>query len=178
MRSSVVAKVTPDARLLRDRGGEAFAMDGRNRRPPRDPVNAMLSFGYAMLARECAEVARRVGFDPMRGFLHGMGWGRPSLGLDLMEELRVLLVDSTVLRVVAEKRVVADDFQRELQGVTLKPAARRTFLQALDQRREEEITHPLFGYKVSHRRAVELQARVLARVLEGEAERYVALTTR
>jgi CRISP-associated protein Cas1 len=166
------------ARLLRERGGEAFTMDGRNRRPPRDPVNAMLSFGYALLARECAEVLRRVGFDPMRGFLHGMGWGRPALGLDLMEELRVLLVDSTVLRVVAEKRVVAGDFKRELQGVALAPGARRAFLQALDQRREEEITHPVFGYKVSYRRAIELQARVLARVLEGEAERYVALTTR
>lgn len=68
--------------------------------------------------------------------------------------------------------------RRELQGVTLKPQARRTFLQALDQRREEEITHPVFGYKVSYRRAIELQARVLARVLEGEADRYVALTTR
>jgi CRISPR-associated endonuclease Cas1/CRISPR-associated protein Cas4 len=166
------------ARLLRERGGEAFTMDGRNRRPPRDPVNAMLSFGYAILARECAEVLRRVGFDPMRGFLHGMGWGRPALGLDLMEELRALVVDSTVLRVVAEKRVTGGDFVRELQGVALKPGARRTFLQALDQRREEEITHPVFGYKVSYRRAVELQARVLARVLEGEAERYVALTTR
>jgi CRISPR-associated endonuclease Cas1/CRISPR-associated protein Cas4 len=166
------------ARLLRERGGEAFTMDGRNRRPPRDPVNALLSFGYAILARECAEVLRRVGFDPMRGFLHGMGWGRPSLGLDLMEELRVLIVDSTVLRVVAEKRVTAEDFHRELQAVTLKPHARRSFLQALDQRREEEITHPVFGYKVSYRRAIELQARVLARVLEGEAERYIALTTR
>jgi CRISPR-associated protein Cas1 len=165
-------------RLLRDRGGEAFAMDGRNRRPPRDPVNAMLSFGYAIVTRECAEVARRVGFDPMRGFLHGMGWGRPALGLDLVEEFRVLLVDSTVLRVVAEKRVQPEDFHRELQGITLKPGARRSFLQALEQRREEEITHPVFGYRVSYRRAIELQARVLARVLEGEAERYVALTTR
>lgn len=166
------------AGLLRERGGDGFVMDGRNRRPPRDPVNAMLSFGYAILARECAETLRRVGFDPMRGFLHGMGWGRPALGLDLMEEFRVLVVDSTVLRVVAEKRVTAADFHQELQGVTLKPGARRQFLSALDQRREEEITHPLFGYKVSYRRAVELQARVLARVLEGEAERYVALTTR
>jgi CRISPR-associated protein Cas1 len=166
------------ARLMRDRGGDAFTMDGRNRRPPRDPVNAMLSFGYAIVARECAEVLRRVGFDPMRGFLHGMGWGRPALGLDLVEEFRVLIVDSTVLRVVAEKRVTAGDFHRELQGVTLKPAARRAFLQALDQRREDEITHPVFGYRVSYRRAIELQARVLARVLDGEAERYVALTTR
>ena len=90
----------------------------------------------------------------------------------------MLVVDSTVLRVIAEKRVVASDFHRELQGITLKPGARRAFLQALDQRREEEITHPVFGYKVSYRRAIELQARVLARVLEGEAERYVALTTR
>lgn len=165
-------------RLMRDRGGEAFEMDGRNRRPPRDPVNAMLSFGYAILTRECAEVLRRVGFDPMRGFLHGMGWGRPALALDLVEEFRVLVVDSTVLRVVAEKRVTADDFHKELQGVTLKPAGRRAFLQALDQRREEEITHPVFGYRVTYRRAIELQARVLARVLEGETERYVALTTR
>jgi CRISPR-associated endonuclease Cas1/CRISPR-associated protein Cas4 len=164
--------------LLVDRGGEAFAMDGRSRRPPRDPANAMLSFGYSMVARECAEVLRRVGFDPMRGFLHGMGWGRPALGLDLMEEFRVLLVDSTVLRLVAERRVVAGDFHRELQGVAMKPGARRTFLQALDQRREDEITHPVFGYKVTYRRAIELQARVLSRVLEGEAERYVALTVR
>lgn len=164
--------------LLVARGGPAFAMDGRNRRPPRDPVNAMLSFGYSMVARECAEVLRRVGFDPMRGFLHGMGWGRPSLGLDLVEEFRVLLVDSTVLRLVAERRVVEADFHRELQGVTMKPGARRAFLQALDQRREDEITHPVFGYKVTYRRAIELQARVLARVIEGEAERYVALTVR
>lgn len=166
------------AGLVRARGGDAFTMDGRTRRPPRDPVNAMLSFGYAIVSRECAEVARRVGFDPMRGFLHGVGWGRPALGLDLVEEFRVLLVDSTVLRVVAEKRVTGEDFHRELGGVTMKPGARRAFLQALDQRREEEITHPVFGYRVSYRRAIELQARVLARVLEGEAERYVALTTR
>jgi CRISPR-associated protein Cas1 len=166
------------SKLLADRGGDGFAMDGRSRRPPRDPVNAMLSFGYAMLAKDCAGVLLRVGFDPMRGFLHGMGWGRPALALDLMEEFRALIVDSTVLRVVAEGRVKVEDFHRELQGVTLKPGARRTFLQALDQRREEEITHPVFGYKVSYRRALELQARVLARVLEGEAPRYVALTTR
>jgi CRISPR-associated protein Cas4 len=90
----------------------------------------------------------------------------------------LLIVDSTVLRVVAEKRVTSDDFHQELQGVTLKPGARRAFLQALDQRREEEITHPVFGYRVTYRRAIELQARVLARVIEGETERYVALTTR
>lgn len=90
----------------------------------------------------------------------------------------MLLVDSTVLRLVAERRVVASDFHRELQGVAMKPGARRSFLQALDQRREDEITHPVFGYKVTYRRAIELQARVLARVLEGEAERYVALTVR
>lgn len=164
--------------LLADRGGEAFRMDGRTRRPPQDPSNAMLSFGYAVLSRMVSEVLRRVGFDPMRGLLHGMGWGRPALALDLMEEFRALLVDSTVLRVVAERRVTPGDFQREMQGITMRPTARRVLLQALDQRREEEVTHPVFGYKVSYRRAIELQARVLARVLEGEAERYIALTTR
>lgn len=95
-----------------------------------------------------------------------------------MEEFRTLVVDSTVLRVVAERRVSAEDFHQELQGVAMKPGARKALLQALDQRREEEITHPVFGYKVSYRRALELQARVLARVLDGEAARYVALTTR
>lgn len=107
-----------------------------------------------------------------------LGWGRASLALDLMEEFRPLLVDSAVLRVVAEKRVGVEDFQRELQAVTMSAAARRALLQALDQRREEEITHPVFGYRVSYRRAMELQARILARVVEGEAPRYIALTTR
>lgn len=164
--------------LLATKGGPVFTMDGRTRRPPRDPVNAMLSFGYAVLARQCADVLHRVGFDPMRGYLHGMGWGRPALALDLMEEFRVLIVDSTVLRVIAEQRVGATDFHRELDAVTIKPNARRSFLQALDQRLDEDITHPVFGYKVSYRRALELQARVLARVLDGEAARYIALTTR
>lgn len=160
------------------RGGEAFRMDGRHRRPPRDPVNAMLSFGYAVLARECSEVLRKVGFDPMRGLMHGIGWGRPSLALDLMEEFRPLVVDSTVLRLVAERRVAAGDFHREELGVAMAPAARRALLGGLDQRRDEEVTHPVFGYKVTYRRAIELQARVLARVLEGEAPEYIPLTTR
>jgi CRISPR-associated protein Cas1 len=119
-----------------------------------------------------------VGFDPMRGFLHGMGWGRPALGLDLMEEFRPLVVDSTVLRVIAEKRIVAGDFHEELGAFSLRPDARRTFLQALDQRFEETVTHPVFGYQVRYRDAVELQARVLVRVLDGETPMYVPLTTR
>jgi CRISPR-associated protein Cas1 len=164
--------------LLRERGGEAFAPRGRSRRPPKDRANALLSFGYAILARVCADAARRVGFDPMRGFLHGMGWGRPALGLDLMEEFRPLVVDSTVLRVIAEKRIVAGDFHEELGAFALRPDARRTFLQALDQRFEETVTHPVFGYQVRYRDAVELQARVLVRVLDGETPMYVPLTTR
>lgn len=166
------------AARIASRGGVEFAMDGRHRRPPRDPVNAMLSFGYAVLARECAETLRKVGFDPMRGLMHGIGWGRPALALDLMEEFRPLVVDSTVLRLVAEKRVTPREFHREGVGVTMSPGARKTLLVGLDQRRDEEVTHPVFGYKVTYRRAIELQARVLARVLEGEAPEYVALTTR
>lgn len=164
--------------LLKERGGDVFTPRGRNRRPPKDRANALLSFGYAILARVCADAARRVGFDPMRGFLHGMGWGRPALGLDLMEEFRPLVVDSTVLRVIAEKRIVAGDFHEELGAFSLRPDARRTFLQALDQRFEETVTHPVFGYQVRYRDAVELQARVLVRVLDGETPMYVPLTTR
>lgn len=164
------------AALLRTRTD--VEMVGRSRRPPADPVNALLSFGYAVLTRACAQVVTRVGFDPMRGFLHVPGWGRPALALDLVEELRALVVDSVVLRVLAERRLTAADFHCELGAVTLTPAARRVYLQALDARLEEEVQHPLFGYRVSYRRALELQARLLARVLVGEAERYVALTTR
>ncbi len=165
--------------LLAQRGGEVFRMSGRSRRPPRDPANALLSFGYSILVNDLRSILLRVGFDPMVGFLHEMGWGRPSLALDLIEEFRPLVVDSAVLRMVSRGTLGEGDFRREPGGgVALTPAGRRRFLAGLDQRRSDMVTHPIFGYRLSYLRSMEVQARLLARVLEGEAERYVPFTTR
>lgn len=167
------------SRLLVARAGEGFAMAGRSRRPPRDPANVLLSFGYAVLTRDAASVVRRVGFDPMLGFLHVAGWGRPALALDLMEEFRPLVVDSTVLRVIAVGQLTAEDFVRETGGgMLLAEGARKGFARALRSRMDELVTHPTFGYRLSYLRALEVQARLLARVVEGELDVYRALTTR
>lgn len=166
------------SRLVEARGGEPFAMQGRSRRPPADPTNAMLSFGYAVLTKDAASIARRVGFDPMRGFLHEPGYGRPSLALDLIEEFRPLIVDSTVMRVIATGQVSPKDFREDLGGVLLGHHGRTRFLAALRARKDELVTHPLFGYRLSYLRTMEVQARLLARVVEGEIDAYTPMTTR
>lgn len=166
------------AALVADRSGGALEMDGRSRRPPRDPVNAMLSFGYAVLAKDLQAVAHRVGFDPMVGFLHSPGFGRPALALDLMEELRPLVVDSVVLRMVAQGQVDAGDFVVRPGEVIMRSAARRGLLRSLEQRKKELVTHPVFGYRVSYHRTMDVQARLLARYCLGEAPEYLPFTTR
>lgn len=164
--------------LLERRGGEGFRMTGRSRRPPRDRSNALLSFGYAVLTKDLAGILFRVGFDPFVGFLHAPGWGRPALALDLVEEFRSLVVDSTVLRVVAQRMVGENDFRTEASSVLLSPKVRRVFLRALDARKQTLVTHPVFGYRLSYLRTMELQARLLARLLQGEADEYIPMTTR
>jgi CRISPR-associated protein Cas1 len=166
------------AEIVHHRSGGAFSMQGRTRRPPRDRVNALLSFGYGVLVKDLTAITTRIGFDPFVGFLHQPGYGRTSLSLDLMEEFRPLIVDSTVLRLVSEARIKPHQFRDEGGGVLLLPAARRAFLRALDHRKEELVTHPLFGYRLSYLRTMEVQARLLGRVLQGEADRYSAMITR
>lgn len=166
------------AELVRQRTNGELELRGRTRRPPRDPVNALLSFGYAVLAKDITAVTFRVGFDPMVGFLHSPGFGRPALALDLMEEFRPLVVDSTVLRLIASHSIGRHDFRCESGSYLLMPGARRTFLGALEQRKQDYVTHPLFGYRLTYQRTMEVQARLLARVLQGEAERYIPITTR
>jgi len=155
-----------------------FNFTNRNRRPPTDPVNAMLSLAYSMLSKDCTLAALAVGFDPYLGFYHQPRFGRPALGLDLMEEFRPLIAESTVLSCINNRVVTEKDFVRAGQAVNLTAPGRKRFFQTYEQRMSSLITHPLFDYKVSYRRALELQARLLAKTLTGEIAEYIPLMTR
>jgi CRISPR-associated protein Cas1 len=155
-----------------------FEMDGRNRRPPRDPVNAMLSLGYSLLTKDLTVACYAVGFDPYVGFYHQPRFGRPALALDLMEPFRALIVDSAVLTAVNTGMVTARDFVRAGGAVALTAGGRKAFFRAYEMRMDTLVTHPLFEYRVSYRRMLEIQARLLARVLEGEISEYPVFTTR
>jgi len=155
-----------------------FNFNTRNRRPPTDPVNAMLSLAYSLLAKDCTLAALAVGFDPYLGFYHQPRFGRPALGLDLMEEFRPIIAESTVLTCINNRIITDKDFVRAGQAVNLTSAGRKRFFQTYEQRMGAVINHPLFDYKVSYRRALELQARLLAKTLTGEIPEYVPLLTR
>jgi CRISPR-associated protein Cas1 len=158
----------------------AFTFDftTRNRRPPTDPVNAMLSLAYSLLAKECTLAAYAVGLDPYIGFYHQPRHGRPALALDLMEEFRPLIAESAVLTAINSRYVSTSDFVTAGQAVNLNANGRKHFFQCFEQRMNSLITHPVFDYKVSYRRAIELQFRILARVLTGEIPEYIPFMTR
>lgn len=158
--------------------GTGFEVTGRNRRPPTDPVNALLSFGYSMLTKECLAAAIAVGFEPGLGFYHRLRAGRPSLALDLMEEFRPLIVDSTVLSVINTGELKSRDFERHGRAIVLTSEGRKKFIMAIERRLRSTITHPLFGYEVTYRRALHVQARLLARAIQGDIPAYRPLTTR
>jgi CRISPR-associated endonuclease Cas1/CRISPR-associated protein Cas4 len=155
-----------------------FDFQTRNRRPPTDPVNAMLSYAYALLVRTISVTLSAVGFDIYRGFYHQPRYGRPALALDMMEPFRPLLADSVVVQVINNGEVGLGDFLRVGSAVNLTPGGRKSFIKAYERRLEHEITHPLFGYRLSYRRLIELQCRLLARHLLGEIDHYPAFTTR
>ncbi|MGH7440342.1 MAG: CRISPR-associated endonuclease Cas4g/Cas1g [Polyangiaceae bacterium] len=156
----------------------AFDLDGRNRRPPKDPINALLSFTYSLLTKDLALATSAVGLDPLLGFYHQPRFGRPALALDLMEEFRPLVADSVVIGVINGGTVSVDDFQSHPAGVTMKPAARKRVLFAYERRMEQLIAHPVFGYRISYRRVLEVQARLLGRCLLGEIDAYPSFRTR
>src|SRR5581483_1106584 len=149
-----------------------FSFDKRTRRPPADPVNAMLSLGYALLTRTWLTVLSAVGFDPYLGLYHKPRFGRPALALDMMEPFRPILADSAVIQAINNGEVKADGFVVAGPAVNLKPHARRAFIAAYERRLAQEVTHPVFGYRVSMRRLLEVQARLLARHLGGEIDDY------
>ncbi len=150
----------------------------RRRRPPTDPVNAMLSLGYTLLQHQISAAIQIVGFDPYVGFLHQPRHGRPALALDLMEEFRPIIADSVVLNIVNHRILTEKDFQEELGVVHLKPEARKTFYGKFEERLLEELQHPYFGYRTSYRRCMELQARLLGKWLTGEIPVYLPLSVR
>ncbi|HEY3897620.1 MAG TPA: CRISPR-associated endonuclease Cas1 [Chthoniobacter sp.] len=155
-----------------------FEFAKRNRRPPTDPVNALLSLAYSMLAKECTLAAYAVGLDPYVGFYHQPRHGRPALALDLMEEFRPLIAESAVITAINNRFVTSTDFVSAGEAVNLSATGRKQFFQCFEQRINGLITHPVFDYKVSYRRALELQFRILARVLTGEIPEYVPFLTR
>ncbi len=155
-----------------------FDFLARVRRPPVDPVNALLSFLYSLLVKECVGALLAVGLDPYRGLYHQLRYGRPSLALDLAEEFRPLVADSVVLTLVNNGMVAAGDFVRRGTACSLKDDARRRVIAAFEERLDTLIRHPLFGYAVSYRRILLVQARLLARAIAGELPAYRAFTTR
>ncbi len=156
----------------------SFDFNGRNRRPPRDAVNALLSLAYSLLAKDCALAAMAVGLDPYIGFFHQPRAGRPALALDLQEEFRPLVAESAVLTALNNRMLEPDDFLRAGEAVSLTKAGRRRFFECYEKRMNDTLRHPLFNYQVSYRRALELQARLLAKVLTGEISSYWPLLTR
>ena len=160
-------------------GGEfGFDFESRNRRPPKDPVNALLSFAYSLLVRAWTVTLTAVGFDAYRGLYHQPRYGRPALALDLMEPFRPLIADSVVLQAINNGEVQPTDFKRAAGSVNLGSNARRSFISTFERRLGHEIVHPLFGYRVSYRRLMEMQARLLGRHLLGELPEYPNFTTR
>jgi CRISPR-associated protein Cas1 len=155
-----------------------FDFSGRNRRPPRDAVNALLSLAYSLLVKDFTIACYAVGFDPYMGFYHQPRFGRPALALDLMEPFRALIADSAVLTAINTRMVTPQDFVQGGPAVALTPGGRKSFFRAYELRMDTLVTHPLFEYRVSYRRLLEIQARLLARVLEGEIGEYPVFITR
>lgn len=162
----------------RDNGRFTFDFTTRNRRPPRDAVNALLSLSYSMLAKDVHIACHTVGFDPYLGFYHQPRFGRAALALDLMEPFRPLIADSAVLSAINTRMVTSNDFVQAGDSVSLRPSGRTSFYRAYEQRMDALVTHPLFGYRVNYRRIIEIQARLLARVVSGELTTYQVFTTR
>jgi len=149
-----------------------FRFEARNRRPPADPVNAMLSLAYAMLARHLTIILAAAGLDPYRGFYHAPRYGRPALALDVMEPFRAIIADSVVLSAVNTGEVGPGDFVTAVTGTAFTQAGRRRFVEAFERRLSQETTHPVFGYQLSMRRMLVVQARLLSRFLLGELPAY------
>jgi CRISPR-associated protein Cas1 len=157
---------------------ESFAFEERNRRPPKDPINALLSFLYALLVKDVTAAALAAGLDPYVGVYHRPGFGRPALALDLAEEFRPLIGDSTAMMAINNGELHKEDFISRAGGVSLTDKGRRKAIAADERRMTSELTHPLFRYKASYRRSLEIQARLLAAVLTGDVPSYRPLTTR
>ncbi|MEX0269389.1 type I-D CRISPR-associated endonuclease Cas1d [Leptolyngbyaceae cyanobacterium UHCC 1019] len=154
-----------------------FEFKTRNRHPPIDPVNSLLSLGYALLRHDVQSALNIVGFDPYLGYLHVQRYGRPSLALDLMEEFRPLVVDAVVLSTLNNRLLVPEDFTTEpLSGaVSLTPEGLRTFLRQYEKKKQTKFTHPVLKNQFPYQESFEIQARLLAKYLMDETDKYPPL---
>ena len=185
------ASIAPDLDNLRGIEGDAatyyfaafphlltnnsFNIEGRNRRPPTDPVNAVLSFLYTLLTHDCRSALESCGLDPQCGFLHRDRPGRPSLALDLMEEFRPIFADRAALTLLNRQQIQVKDFETKENGaVLLKADSRKTVLHHWQERKQAEVLHPLLEEKVSLGLLPHLQARLLTRHLRGDLDAYPA----
>lgn len=155
-----------------------FDFTGRNRRPPRDEVNCMLSFAYSLLTKDLTAVTFGVGFDPYLGVLHRPRFGRPALALDLAEEFRPLVAESVVVGAINNGEIKPSDFLKRGGAVALTSDGRRSLIRAYERRLDTEVTHPVFGYTISYRRVMEVQARLLAAFFLRDVPDYTAFVTR
>lgn len=159
--------------LLIRKNPEVWGLKGRTRRPPRDPINALLSFGYALLRIECQSAVEVAGLDPQVGFLHALRPGRPALALDLMEEFRSHVVDRLVLSLINRGQIVPRDFEAQTGGaVLLTEKGRKAFLAAYQKRKLETIRHPVIEQIIPFGVLPLVQARIMARVIRGEGDVY------
>lgn len=157
--------------ILQQKGD--FPFSGRNRRPPKDAVNAMLSLAYTLLANDTAAALEAVGLDPYVGFFHTLRPGRTSLALDIMEEMRAYLGDRFVLSLINRRQLAASDFLYQGEkGVVMTENGRRTFLTAWQNRKKEEIVHPYLGEKMPVGLLPHVQAMMLARYVRGDIDDY------
>ena len=156
----------------------AFYFKGREKRPPKDPINAMLSYGYSLLTNEVVNELIRVGLDPYIGFLHSNVYGRPALALDLMEEFRSIIVDSTVLTMINKGMIEQDYFDSTLTMCYLNEKGRKALVQSYKTRMNQEIKHPIFEYQLTYRRTIEVQGRLFSKVLTGEIKEYESFKVR
>jgi len=157
---------------------EGFSFENRNRRPPKDPVNAVLSYLYGIMVKEFFVTLLGTGFDPYLGFYHQPRYGRPALALDLMEEFRPIIADSITFTLFNNNELSESDFIRKGMGVALTSDGKKIVLNGYERRINTEVKHPVFGYKVNYRRIIEVQTRLLARILQGEIEEYPPFLTR
>lgn len=164
--------------MLKGTAFEEFNFNGRNRRPPRDPVNALLSQGYSILAKELTGMCHAVGLDPFIGIFHQPRFGRPALALDLMEEFRPLIVDSVVISLLNRRELDSSDFVNTAKGTFMTSEGRRQFWRAWFRRMDSVVKHPEFGYKMSYRRMLDVQTRQFWRLMRGEAKTYHGFITR
>jgi len=165
-------------KLLKAPFDELFATHGRQRRPCPDPVNAGLSLAYTMLANECVGALRLARLEPSIGTLHSSKPGRPALALDLMEPFRPLLADSLIVTLINRCELQESDFIRTASGVYLTESGRKSFFKSWGNRMNTEITHPIFGYRLSYRRMIQLHARMIAAWVVGDIDQLSFLTTR